>query len=140
MQKSLRAGTKRPSPWCSLMLSEALPAQSWDLGDRGCTGLWSPGPGTLGPAWFSLVLLCTVDPDTSHCGLFHFLTNERYVAERHFHSQGTLGENVRSHVFRGNSVAAKCQKAFCLNFSTKNKTHQWKNGTWKTGLQMTFSI
>lgn len=90
MQKSLRAGTKRPSPWCSLMLSEALPAQSWDLGDGGCTGLWSPGPGALGPAWFSLVLLCTVDPDTSHCGLFHFLTNERYVAERHFHSQGTL--------------------------------------------------
>lgn len=90
MQKSLRAGTKRPSPWCSLMLSEALPAQSWDLGDRGCTGLWSPGLGARGPAWFSLVLLCTVDPDTSHCGLFHFLTNERYVAERHFHSQGTL--------------------------------------------------
>ncbi|KAL0628169.1 hypothetical protein AAY473_001490 [Plecturocebus cupreus] len=43
------------------------------------------------------MLLCTVEPDTSHCGLFHFLTNERYVAERHFHSQETLWENVSSH-------------------------------------------
>lgn len=134
MQKSLRAGTKRPSPWCSLMLSEALPAQSWDLGDRGRTGRRGARP--------SLVSLCSVDADSSHCGLSHFLTRERYVAERHFHSQGTRGENVGSHAFRGNSVAAKCQKAFCLNFSTKpNKTHQWgKNGTWETGLQMTFSI
>lgn len=137
MQKSLRAGTKRPSPWCSLLLSEALPAQSWDLGDRGRAG-GGPWPGNARP---SLVLLCTVDADTSQCGLSRFLTYGRYVAERHFRSQGTRGENVSSHAFRGNSVAAKCQKAFCLNFATKTKPHQWeKNGTWKTGLQMTFSI
>lgn len=80
------------------MLSEALPAQSWDLVDWRVDGPKSPGPGSLGPAW---VLLCTVDSDTSHCGLFPFLTNERYVAERPFRSQGALtGERRLTYVRR----------------------------------------
>lgn len=36
------------------MLSEALPAQSWDLVDQRVDGLQSPGLGALEPGWLSL--------------------------------------------------------------------------------------
>lgn len=41
-------------PWCSFTLSEALPAQSWDLVDQRMDGPEDPGLGSLGPAWLSL--------------------------------------------------------------------------------------
>lgn len=137
MQKSLRAGTKRPSPWCSLMLSEALPAQSWDLGDRGRAG-GGPWPGNARP---SLVLLCTVDADTSQCGLSRFLTYGRYVAERHFRSQGTRGGERQLTCIQRKFCCSQVPESVLFKLCNKNKTPSMgKSGTWKTGLQMTFSI
>lgn len=129
MQKSLRAGTKRPltmvlvNAFWSFTSSKLGPCrpeggraqEPWPGDAR--AGLLQPGYG-----------LCTVDPDTSHCGLFHFLTNERYVAERHFGSPETFWENVRSRTFRGNSVVAECQKVFPLNFKNHHTNRKMELG------------
>lgn len=72
MQKSLRAGTKRPFTMVLVHAFRSFTSSEVGTLETGAgTGRPALALGTLGPAW---VLLCTVAPDTSHCGLFHFLT------------------------------------------------------------------
>jgi hypothetical protein len=122
------------------MLSEALPAQSWDFGDRKVDRAKEPVPEKLGPAWFSLGVAVRGRPRHVALWIISFSNNEQYVAERRFCSPGTLQENFSSWMFREKSVVAKCRKVFCLNLSKQKQTHQQKNGAWKTGLKMTFII
>lgn len=51
MQKSLRAGTKRPLTMVLVNASEALPATSWNFGDQKVDRAEEPAPET---AWSSL--------------------------------------------------------------------------------------
>lgn len=123
MQKSLRAGTKRPLnmvlvnafwSFTSSKLGPCRPEDGWGWRPLAWEGSGQPG--------VACVLLCTVDPDTSHCGLRHFLTSEQYVAKRHFRSQG----------HEGRTSAHICSVEFCCSqvpesvlfklFRKKNKT------------------
>lgn len=104
------------------MLSEALPAKSWDFGDQkvdraegACSWDSLVQPGL---AW---VLLGVVDPDTAHCGSCPFLTVEQYVAERHGDSHRTLARASEQWIKRETQCVAKCQKVFCLDLSRQQQ-------------------
>lgn len=71
MQKSLRAGTKRPLTMVLVHAFWSFTSSKWGTLE---TREW---PGSRAPACkrshqdgWAWALLCTVDPDTSHCGLF----------------------------------------------------------------------
>lgn len=78
MQKSLRAGTKRPLTMVLVHAFRSFTSSKlgpWRSEGRRTEELWPWGYSVQpGVAW--VMMLCTVDPDTSHCGLFHFLTND----------------------------------------------------------------
>lgn len=98
--------------------------KSWDLGDRSGDGLMSPSLGSLGPAW---VLPCTVAPRHTALWIISF-SNEmnRYVAERHFSSQGTL-EGTSAPCVHRKFCCSRVPESVLLKFSNQEDppTEKW---------------
>lgn len=89
-------GQRGLSPWCLFMLSEALPAQSWDLVDLGG---WTGCPGLarmLGLAWWSLGVAMHGGPRHFALWIISFSNTRTICSRRHFAPQGCSGD-VASH-------------------------------------------
>lgn len=106
--------------------------KSWDLGDRSGDGLTSPSLGSLGPAW---VLPCTVAPRRTALWIISFSNKmNRYVAERHFRSQGTL-EGTSAPCVQRKFCCSRVPESVLLKFLNQEDppTEKWsfENGTSK---------